>query len=122
MQRQLAPDLAINREDFSEAKAVVDAFFISPADQVEIGERMTDDFEMRRRQLLDRHLEAVDVFADRSELAMKLVIIAAFFTPPRLRPGTALFAEEKQQLEFLLDFELALDLVDFQKKLSAFGL
>src|SRR5689334_12664030 len=122
MQRQLASDLAIDREYFSEPKAVVDAFFISPADQVEIGESMTDDFEMRRSQLFDRDLDTVDIFADRSELAMKFVIIAAFFISQRLRTGTALFAQEKQQLEFLLDFELALDLVYLQKKFSAFGL
>src|SRR5262249_17961437 len=89
---------------------------------MQIGERMADDFELSGAQFLDRKLGAFDVFAHRCELAVKLVIIAAFFAAERLRAGTALLAQEKQQLELLLDLELAFDLIDLEKEFPPLGL
>jgi hypothetical protein len=50
------------------------------------------------------------------------VIITAFFAAQWLRARTALFPQEKQQLEFLFYLKFALDLVNLEKKFPALGL
>src|SRR5262245_54083697 len=110
--REAVTDVGVELCDAIVCEAVLDAFLVALADQVEIGEGAADVLEPDGGQALRGDDLAVLPAVDRDALPAALAVPAPLPVGDGLGAGKAVLAQVDQQIELALHVELTLDLVD----------
>src|SRR5208283_2435874 len=107
--------------DSLEAEAVVDSLLVGFADYVEIAKGVTDRFELARLETRGRQHLALVVLEQRHAAVVESAVKSAHPILHRMRALKRMLAQKRKQIDFALQFVLALDLVQAEQKLALGG-